>query len=146
MFFDIFDVVGCGNRLVHRAGSVGNYFGRGGAICVTGTVLLQTLWWGGWREVNLPLPAQAADVKPVAIGDGGGMRNSRYVVVVGCVGKWWWAVWASGGGLCGQVDAAQGGTVGKGEGGGVRPTSYHKESPASPPSPHPPTPGQNSRP
>ena len=34
MFFYIFEVVGCGNRLVHRAGSVGNYFGRGGDIYI----------------------------------------------------------------------------------------------------------------
>ena len=25
MFFDMFEVVGCGNRLEHRAGSVGHY-------------------------------------------------------------------------------------------------------------------------
>ena len=40
MFFDIFEVVGCGNRLVHRAGSVGNYLGRGGDIHMSNAVLL----------------------------------------------------------------------------------------------------------
>jgi hypothetical protein len=46
---------------------MGHHLGRGGDVYMSNQALLLRWWREGGRGMNLPFPAQAADVSPAAI-------------------------------------------------------------------------------